>query len=602
LKNPDNFSGTPDPYAVLTLNRRSALATTKTIKENANPRWNETHYIIVTSFNDSLDIQVFDYNEFRKDKELGVASFSLENMDSVQEFLNERLEIISDGKPRGALSVDLHFFPVLEAQKLPDGTLEELPSTNTGILRYTVEQAKDLDGTKSLVGLLNPFATLMLNGKEVHQTKKLKRTNNPIWDNGSKEILITDRKSAKLGVVVKDDRDITGDQVIGDYQIKLDDMLDFMAKGQDWYNLSGAKTGRVKLMAQWKPVAMTGVASGTGGYIQPVGVIRLHFKKATDLRNFETLGKSDPYARVVLSGIERARTVTFKNNLNPEWDEVLYIPVHSPRERLQLEVMDAENMGRDRSLGLIEIFSGDFMTQGEEGEWLVHEPANREDGLRMHGKGMVKGSVSYSVAFYPCLNVADPEDEDEETKEPASGDKSLEVPGASEPGKVTPLSLEQKDTSAAPKSPTASLPPTSPTSLVSSRKSRDEKVPPKLRLSPQELLMHESGLIIFKLMEAELPKTDTRVEVFVDDMAFPSYVSSVAKSRKFQFDEYGDCFIRELEFSRLTIKICERTEKQDGSGSDDRTLARLTGNTLDTLKQCLVSARSCSPLACLYQD
>ncbi len=51
---------------------------------------------------------------------------------------------------------------------------------------------------------------------------------------------------------------------------------------------------------------------------------------------------------MLLSGLEKARTVTFKNNLNPEWDEVLYVPVHSPRERLQLEVMDAEAVGRDR--------------------------------------------------------------------------------------------------------------------------------------------------------------------------------------------------------------------------------------------------------------
>ncbi len=120
LKNTDNFSGQPDPYAVVTLNRRFPLAQTKVIKENANPRWNETHYVIVTSFNDSLDIQVFDYNEFRKDKELGVASFLLENAEEVNEYENERLEIIHDGKARSVLSCDIRFFPVLESAKLPE--------------------------------------------------------------------------------------------------------------------------------------------------------------------------------------------------------------------------------------------------------------------------------------------------------------------------------------------------------------------------------------------------------------------------------------------------------------------------------------------------
>jgi Ca2+-dependent lipid-binding protein len=595
LRNPDNFSGTPDPYAVVSLNRRAPLAQTKTIKENANPRWNETHYVIVTSYNDSLDIEVFDWNEFRKDKELGVASFSLENLESVHDYENERLELTHDGKPRGVVNADIRFFPVLEAKKLPDGSLEELPEVNTGILRFTVEQAKDLDGTKSLVGLLNPYAALLLNGKEIHQTRKLKRTNNPIWDNGSKEILITDRKAAKLGVVVKDDRDIAGDQVIGSYQIKLDDMMELMGKGQEWYNLSGVKTGRVKMMAQWKPVVISGIATGTGGYVTPVGVMRFHFKNAKDLRNFETLGKSDPYVRIVLSGIERARTVTFKNNLNPEWDEVLYVPVHSPRERLQIEVMDAENMGRDRSLGLIEVFSGDYMHQNEEGEWLVHDKKeNREDGLRLHGKGIAKGTLNYNVSFYPCLNIADPEDEEEEGTR-TSGKNSLEVPRSAEPGKIS--SLERRDaekkngeevptTPVTPKTPTSPVTPISP---ISPRKSREEKTPPKLHLTPQELLKYESGLIIFKLMEADLPRTNTRIEVFVDDMAFPSYISSIAKSRNHKFDEIGDCFIRELDFSRLTIKVCERSEKQEQGSNNHHTLARLQGNTVDTLKQCLVS-------------
>jgi len=56
--------------------------------------------------------------------------------------------------------------------------------------------------------------------------------------------------------------------------------------------------------------------------------MRFHFKNGRDLRNLEALGKSDPYARVLLSGIEKGRTVTFQNNLNPDWDEVIYVPVH----------------------------------------------------------------------------------------------------------------------------------------------------------------------------------------------------------------------------------------------------------------------------------
>ncbi|TKW53065.1 Tricalbin-1 [Colletotrichum tanaceti] len=555
-------------------------------KDTGNPRWNETHYIIITSFNDSLDIQIFDYNDFRKHKELGVASFPLDQVEELAVHENEILEVIADGKARGQLSCDIRFFPVLEPKKLDDGTLEPPPESNTGILRFTVEQAKDLDGTKSLVGLLNPYATLHLNGRDVHHTKKLKRTNNPIWDNGSKEMLITDRKNAKLGVTIKDDRDLTGDQVIGKYQIKLEDLLDCMEKSQEWFHLAGVASGRIKMMAQWKPVALSGVVAGTGGYVTPVGVMRFHFKNARDLRNFETLGKSDPYVRVLLSGIEKARTVTHKNTLDPDFDEVLYVPVHSARERLTLEVMDSEKVGKDRSLGLVEVFAGDYISQTENGEYNIHDTKKVfQGGLQLHGKGIAKGVLTYTVSFFPCLNVADPEDEEEQQE--AAAEKAIEdAPRSAEAGKFS-SSIEQKKEGtkleiSPPKTPVTPVSPSLP------RKSKDESGPPKIRLSPQELLKYESGLLIFKLMEAEMPEHNTHLEVWVDDMAFPSYTSSAAKHKKHVFEEIGDCFIRELDFSRLTLKVREKGDKVEGSEKDkDNTIAKLQGNTLDTLKQCL---------------
>ncbi|KAI1083363.1 tricalbin [Whalleya microplaca] len=603
LKNPDNFSGNPDPYAVVTLNKRAPLAQTKTIKDTSNPRWNETHYVIITSFNDSLDIMVYDYNDFRKDKELGVASFQLERVEELGVYENERLEVIANGKARGVVSADFRFFPVLEATKNAEGKEEPAPETNTGILRYTIEQAKDLDGTKSLVGLLNPYAILLLNGKEVHHTKKLKRTNNPIWDNGSKEILITDKKNARLGLAIKDDREIAGDQLIGTYQIKLDDMLEMMEKGRDWYNLAGAQTGRAKLTAQWKPVALSGVLAGTGGYQTPIGVMRLHFRSARDLRNFETMGKSDPYVRVLLSGIEKGRTVTHRNTLSPEWDEVIYVPIHSARDRLTLEVMDAEKMGKDRSLGLVEIFAADYIEQDENAEYLVNDQKKvHEDGLRLHGKGIAKGTLIHTVSFFPCLNIADPEDEEEEEGEGEEGEekegetgpevpkKSLDVPRSSDAGKFAPL--ERKETNkepTTPNTPTIPLPPVSPRSATTSeRKSHDApREPPKVHLSPEELLKYESGFLIFKLLEAEMPKGGSHLEIYVDDMLYPSYISSTAKHKTHKFDEIGDCFIRELDFSRLTIKVREKREKPGEERDEEHTVARLTGNTLDTLKQCL---------------
>ena len=45
--------------------------------------------------------------------------------------------------------------------------------------------------------------------------------------------------------------------------------------------------------------------------------------------------------------------------------------------------------------------------------------------------------------------------------------------------------------------------------------------------------------------------------------------------------------VRELDFSKITLRIIEHIDKK-GEGDEDHVIAKLTGNTLDTLRRCLV--------------
>ncbi|KAK7725442.1 Tricalbin-2 [Botryosphaeria dothidea] len=609
LKNPDKFSGTPDPYATVSINNREVLGRTKTVVENANPRWSETVNIILSSLKDTLTMAVYDYNEIRKDKELGIASFALEQLEENEFFESQHLEVLANGRPRGIIEADIRFFPVLEGFKAEDGTEMPPPESSTGIAKFTVEQAKELDGSKSMIGQLNPYAVLLLNGKEVHISKKLKRTNNPIWPDATKEMLITDRKKAKLGLVIKDDRDLATDPIIGTYQIKLTDMLDLMEKGQDWYNLAGAKSGRAKMTLQWKPVALKGALGGSGGYIKPVGVMRLHFQGARDLRNVETMGKSDPYVRVLLSGLEKGRTVTFKNNLNPDWDEVIYVPVHTSRERLILEVMDEENVGKDRSLGHVELPVEDFLRQSENGEYeVIEDKTVLSHGLRTGPTSPPKGTLNYTASFYPTLNVVDPEEEDSESQRssmdtrrsmdtgrpsldsrpghtPKSSTGSAKLAERSEKsGTISALNRHSTNGSVGSSADLAKK-------LAQGEKEQEETAQekpevPKITLTSEELSQYESGLLIFKLIEGEFSETDCYLEVLMDDQVFASYSSSKIRSKHTTFNEVGDAMVRELDFSRITLRIIEHLDRK-GEGEDDHIIAKLQGSTLDTLRRCL---------------
>ena len=605
LRNPDKFAGTPDPYCVVSINGRNELGRTKTVHESADPRWNETLYIIITNFTDSLTLQVFDFNDIRKDKELGTANFPLEKLEAIAEHENEQIEVVSGGKQRGLINCDIRFFPVLEGGKDEEGKELPPPESNTGIARITIEQAKDLDGSKGLLGQLNPYGVLLLNGKEVHITGKLKRTNSPIFTNPSTSVLVTDRKKARIGLVIKDDRDLATDPILGRYQIKMDDMLTLMQKGQEWFNLADSPTGRVKLLIDWKPVALTGVTS-SGGYITPIGVMRIHFQRANGLRNLETLGKSDPYGRVLLNGIQKGRTVTFKNNLEPTWDEIVYVPVHTIRERITLEVMDEEKLGKDRSLGQVDVSLPEYIKENEEeGGYLVHNTKKlHNDGLRMQGKGAAKGTLTYTVSFFPTLNVIDPEEEKEEQEAlaatgttPAKPDgrshskqSSIDTTSAMTNGTGPSIEVRKSLDNAGKLSvggrPVSTTAPSVQAPSLQGSAVSEKKEAPKIRLTVDDLSKYESGLLIFNIVEGTFSEKDVLLEVLMDDHIFPSYTTGRARQKHHVFGETGDAFVRELDFSRITLRLVEKVDK-DGDDGDEHVVAKLQGQTLQTLSHCL---------------
>ncbi|KAJ5144673.1 Tricalbin [Penicillium atrosanguineum] len=607
LKNADKFAGTPDPYAVVSLNNRTELGRTKTVHDNDSPRWNETIYVIITSFSDALTITPYDWNEYRKDKELGVASFGLDKLEQEPSHEGIYLEVNASGRHRGAIHADIRFFPVLEGRKLENGQSEPPPEMNTGIAQFTVEQAKDLDGSKSLVGKLNPYGVLLLNGKEIHITKKLKRTNNPIFVDASKEFLVTDRKNARLGLIIKDDRDLMADPIIGRYQIKMTDMIKMMEQGKQWFHLHGAKEGRAKLILNWKPVAL-GALAGGAGFVDPIGVMRFHFKSAKDLRNLEAMGKSDPYARVLLSGVTRGRTVTFRSNLNPEWDEVVYVPIRSAREKLSVEVMDEETINKDRSLGWVELNASDFVRETETGEYEIDDEKQvLSNGLSMGGSGAKKGTINYTVSFFPAIPVVNPEDEVEEEEE-AEGTvagtgtevdgaprKSMHSKSASIDSKASKASkalsngvtngtngTNGETSGRASMETTASRPPTRDSDATSVR---SVKSIPKTYLSAEDLPKHESGFIVFKFHDGQLAHSNVQLEVLMDDYMFPAYTSAKIHSTTLKNTDIGEAFVRELEFSKITLRLVNKDNHKDNK--EDNIVAKLTGDTLPTLQRIL---------------
>lgn len=160
--------------------------------------------------------------------------------------------------------------------------------TEVGIVRLTINQAKDLDFSKSMSNDLNPLAKVYLGQSTtaIHKTPRLKHTINPVWESTT-EFLCSDKMSSVITVKVIDDRELLKDPVVGYMRVRLEDLLEAKKKeaGRDWWPLSGCKGGgKIRVNAEWKPLNMEGSLHGADQYVPPIGVVRLWLKKATDVK------------------------------------------------------------------------------------------------------------------------------------------------------------------------------------------------------------------------------------------------------------------------------------------------------------------------------
>jgi len=73
----------------------------------------------------------------------------------------------------------------------------------------------------------------------------------------------------------------------------------------------------------------------------------------------------------------------------------------------------------------------------------------------------------------------------------------------------------------------------------------------------------------------------------MDDMAHPTFSTAKIRSKSMKFDDIGDAMVRELEFSKVVLRL-----REHGEQDKDGVLAELNGSTLETLKQCMVSVFS----------
>ncbi|GAC98407.1 hypothetical protein PHSY_006001 [Pseudozyma hubeiensis SY62] len=587
--------GTPDPYVTLSIDNRDVLAKTSVKKGSANPQFKETKVVLLNNLNGMLTMAVMDFNEHRPDSTLGQAAFDLKELMEDPEQENLSTPVILDAKERGEVQYSLSYYPVLKPEVGEDGQPKPMPETRSGVVRFTLHQAKELDKRAGFGGELCPKGRIKLNGQTVKDTIVIKRSTNPIFEMPV-EFLVTDRNKAVITVEILDDRDLRADPVVAYVSIRLDDLLAAKEKQQDWFPLKSSKNGRVRMSAQWKPVQMSGSMNGSSGYTPAIGAVKFWIKRATDVKNVEgmTGGKSDPYVQLRARGQAVDGSTIVNNNLNPEWDEILYAPVHSLREKITLEIMDYQNTGKDRSLGNVEVDVAQLATESSGGD-----PRHRYSGTgkqvhkdKIHlGRGIYKGQIEFDCEFLPAVNIKGAEFDERENEavaksgaireEPEEEAEASGVNGVDKSKAVTngvgAASGHAKKASIASISSVKAAPATG-------RPSTADAAAEGITLSKEQLLQEQSGIIVFNILQGQLPqsKKHARLEVLFDDGYWPAYTTEKARTAHHTWDEVGESVVKELDWSKFLLKL------RTGDGDDD-VFAEFAGNTKDVLEKALNS-------------
>lgn len=563
-----------DPYLKFELNGKD-IGKTRTVRDSLNPVWNETSYILVNSLTDPLSISIVDKRVKLKDKKFGRIEINLNTLTTRPIQRNLKADFLRNSKHVGSLTFDLKYFPTLQAKKLPNGIIEELPDLNTGIAKIVVEEIQgmntsliDIDENstedkdeikKKQKALLNETYSVhvFMNAKTVLKTDKVKNDINSTMTYGNEyEAVIPDRRKTSYRFVIKNSKD----EIVCSTIQTLNDLIDRTEIDKKSIPLKDSNGGSLKISTYWRPVRLD-FGSNSIAYTPPIGVIRVFIESASGLLNLETIGKIDPYTKVLVNGISRGRTDEVISSLNPVWNKSIYVAVTSPNQRVTLQVMDVETINKDRSVGKFDINLQELFEKDENDKYKSIVGQKPHVGRLITKKGAY-GNLTYYTSFYPTIPVL--------TLEEVQDSKKIEK---------KKLELYQKK--------------------VEKKKLSDEEkqqmeeatleieefehiLQKKEKLSLDDLMKYKSGVLAISVLDGTVSQNETYVQAFFDGNGHCRFVSPKINSTVIKDGWTGDVAIKELDYSTTTFRV---TKNKNSNKAED-CLCEVTVPTSEIVKNC----------------
>ncbi|KAI9005916.1 hypothetical protein BC832DRAFT_555623 [Gaertneriomyces semiglobifer] len=415
LKNRE-LTGKSDPYCVVTIGGKQVVKT-RVIGNTLAPSWDEKHYVVLTKATfdnadqraDELKVEVLDHNNVSKHKTMGttgplrlarwVKLLQDEEDESAENPLtpDERERLIHEwsspfasdamgdiwkrlnveGSLKGDIRLALAYFPSAEVP------LADAPAINSGVVRFTIHQAKELSFNRS-AGIECSYE----DKRTKFTTRAIKKTRNPVW--GETFLAVVEEVADTKWRFIVGGPGVDG----GVCDVAAQDIIG-QENPEEWFKLvhprDGSTVGRLRVTFQFTPIDLVHQSTDPTKAVhrEPIAYVRLHVIAANNLANVEMVGKSDPYCRVSIAGNEVGRTRVKENTLKPKWGETFGGVVWGWRDTLSIDIYDWNGVRKDRPLGACDFLLEELMgaTTGEEpySEFYLRSEA---DGLKVTRDGL----------------------------------------------------------------------------------------------------------------------------------------------------------------------------------------------------------------------
>ncbi|CAH9098107.1 unnamed protein product [Cuscuta epithymum] len=132
--------------------------------------------------------------------------------------------------------------------------------------------------------------------------------------------------------------------------------------------------------------------------LKPQGKLTVTIVRATNLKNQEMIGKSDPYAVVHIRPLFKVKTKTIDNNLNPLWNETFELIAEDKETQfVTIEVFDKDNVGQDERMGVAKLPLKDL--EAETPKEIELKLLPKLDMLKVKDK-KDRGTITIKVLYY----------------------------------------------------------------------------------------------------------------------------------------------------------------------------------------------------------